>query len=65
MQTPMCCFNGSKDSPLNKLFNDLFYGKELIFHKATDPLVCFNRHALYVLLKRGAHFVYHVIFIHI
>ena len=46
MQTPMHYLYRSKDSPLNKLSNDLysiiFYGKELTCHEVTDPLVCFN-----------------------
>ena len=43
MQIPMRCFYRSKDSPLNKLSNDLysiiFYGKELTCHKAMACLV--------------------------
>ena len=58
-----------KDSSLNKLSNDLqyyiyvFYGGELTCHEATDPLVCFNWHALSVSLLQHRHFLHHVIYI--
>ena len=42
MQTPMRCFDKLKDSPLNKLSDDLWYhiyGKQLACHEAMDSLV--------------------------
>ena len=57
-----------KDSQLNKLSNDLysnmFYGKELTFHEAIDPSVCFKQHASSVGLKQHRLFLDHVIFIY-
>ena len=40
IQTPICCFYRSKDSPINSI---KFYGKELTCHEAMDSLVCFNQ----------------------
>ena len=46
------------------IYSIIFYGKELTWHEATDPLVCFNRHASSVSLKQHLHFLDHGIFIY-
>ena len=68
MQTPMCCFIYQKTAhqiSFQTIFSIIFYGKVLTCHKVTDPLVCFNRHALSVGLKQHCYFIYYVIFIYI
>ena len=56
------------DNLLNKLSNNLrillYSGKELTCHKATDPLVRFNRRVLSVGLKQDHHFINQVIFLY-
>ena len=52
-------------SHMNLNYSIIFYGKELTFHEAIDPLVCFNQHAFLLGLTQGSHFVYHMIFIYI
>ena len=65
MQTPVRCFYKSKIARYTSfltIYGIIFYGKELICHEVTDPLVCFNQHALSVGLKKDPHSLDHMIF---
>ena len=53
----MRCFYRLKDSPLNKLSNDLIsYGKEHTCYEAMDLSVSFNQHASSICLKTALPF---------
>ena len=62
----MRCFYRLKDSPLNKLSNDLIsYGNEHTCYEAMDLSVSFNQHASSICLKQHCHFLDHVMFLYI